>query len=142
MGFATRSTRAGCCKSMAGNMLGHVSFGVDDLRRAAAFYETVLAPLGYVRLWESERAVGFGVAREGDRLALFARPGQVVPPGPGFHLAFNAPNREAVDAFHAAALGAGARDAGAPGPRPQYSPTYYAAFVFDLDGYKLEAVHQ
>jgi catechol 2,3-dioxygenase-like lactoylglutathione lyase family enzyme len=66
----------------------------------------------------------------------------VIAPGPGFHLAFIAPSREAVDAFHAAALAAGAEDCGAPGPRPHYGETYYAAFVIDLDGYKLEAVHQ
>jgi len=59
-----------------------------------------------------------------------------------FHLAFNAPSREAVDAFHAAAVQAGGTDCGAPGLRPHYSATYYAAFVIDLDGYKLEAVHQ
>jgi catechol 2,3-dioxygenase-like lactoylglutathione lyase family enzyme len=65
-----------------------------------------------------------------------------VAPGPGFHLAFNAPSRAAVDAFHKAALSAGARDVGVPGLRPHYGATYYAAFVIDPDGYKLEAVHQ
>lgn len=123
-------------------MLGHLSFGVDDLDRAAAFYDAVLAPLGYVRVWTSAHAVGFGAPGGGDKLALFARPGQATAPGPGFHLAFDAPSRAAVDAFHAAAVAAGAADDGGPGPRPKYSPTYYAAFVRDLDGYKLEAVHQ
>jgi catechol 2,3-dioxygenase-like lactoylglutathione lyase family enzyme len=123
-------------------MLGHLSFGVDDLDRAARFYEQILAPLGFVRVWSNERAVGFGEKGGGDKLALFARKGQVVPPGPGFHLAFDAPSRAAVDAFHAAAINAGGRDAGAPGPRPHYGATYYAAFVIDPDGYKLEAVHQ
>jgi catechol 2,3-dioxygenase-like lactoylglutathione lyase family enzyme len=123
-------------------MLGHLSFGVEDLERAAQFYDRILAPLGFVRVWSNERGAGFGPKGGGDKLALFARPGQVVPPGPGFHLAFDAPSRAAVDAFHAAAMAAGGRDAGAPGLRPQYSATYYAAFVIDLDGYKLEAVHQ
>jgi catechol 2,3-dioxygenase-like lactoylglutathione lyase family enzyme len=123
-------------------MLGHLSFGVEDLERAAGFYDRVLAPLGFVRVWSNERGAGFGPKGGGDKLALFARPGQVGPPGPGFHLAFDAPSRAAVDAFHAAAMAAGGRDAGAPGPRPHYSATYYAAFVIDLDGYKLEAVHQ
>jgi catechol 2,3-dioxygenase-like lactoylglutathione lyase family enzyme len=123
-------------------MLGHLSFGVEDLDRAAAFYDRILAPLGYVRVWSNEHGAGFGAKGGGDKLALFARPGKVVAPGAGFHLAFDAPNRAAVDAFHAAALAAGGRDAGAPGPRLRYSPTYYAAFVIDLDGYKLEAVHQ
>lgn len=123
-------------------MLGHLSFGVHDLGRAAAFYDAVLAPLGYVRVWSSPHAVGYGAPGEGDKLALFAKPGEVTAPGPGFHLAFNAPSRAAVDAFHAAALAAGAADQGKPGVRLHYSQTYYAAFVSDLDGYKLEAVHQ
>jgi catechol 2,3-dioxygenase-like lactoylglutathione lyase family enzyme len=123
-------------------MLGHLSFGVEDLARAADFYDRILAPLGYVRAWTSPDGVGFGEKGAGDRLALFARPQQVVAPGPGFHLAFNAPSRAAVDAFHAAAIGAGGRDGGAPGLRPRYGATYYAAFAIDLDGYKLEAVHQ
>jgi catechol 2,3-dioxygenase-like lactoylglutathione lyase family enzyme len=123
-------------------VLGHLSFGVNDLERAAAFYDRTLAALGYVRVWSHEKGAGFGPKGGDDKLALFPKPGRVVAPGPGFHLAFQAPSREAVDAFHAAALQAGATDCGAPGLRPQYSPTYYAAFVIDLDGYKLEAVHQ
>jgi catechol 2,3-dioxygenase-like lactoylglutathione lyase family enzyme len=123
-------------------MLGHLSFGVHDLARAAAFYDAVLEPLGYVRVWTSPHAVGFGTPGGGDKLALFAKPGEVIAPGPGFHLAFDAPSREAVDGFHAAALAAGAGDEGKPGVRLHYSSTYYAAFVRDIDGYKLEAVHQ
>lgn len=123
-------------------MLGHLSFGVHDLARAAVFYDAILAPLGYARVWTSPHAVGFGVPGAGDKLALFAKPGEVIAPGPGFHLAFDAPSRAAVDGFHAAALAAGAADEGKPGVRPHYSSTYYAAFVRDLDGHKLEAVHQ
>ncbi|MGE0723528.1 MAG: VOC family protein [Alphaproteobacteria bacterium] len=123
-------------------MLGHLSFGVDDLDRAIDFYDRILAPLGYVRVWRNERGAGYGEAGGGDRLALFARPNEARAPGPGFHLAFDAPDRPAVDAFHAAALAAGGSDAGAPGPRPRYGATYYAAFVVDPDGHKLEAVHQ
>ncbi|HEY9568450.1 MAG TPA: VOC family protein [Thalassobaculum sp.] len=123
-------------------MLGHLSFGVDDLDRSTAFYDAILAPLGYVRVWTSSGAAGYGEPGGGDRLALFARPGAVVAPGPGFHLAFDAPSREAVDRFHAAALATGGSDQGAPGVRMHYSATYYAAFVCDVDGYKLEAVHQ
>lgn len=123
-------------------MLGHLSFGVRDLDRAARFYDLVLAPLGFERVWSNERGAGFGAKGGGDKLALFARPEQAAAPGPGFHLAFDAPDRAAVDAFHEAALAAGGRDAGGPGPRPHYGATYYAAFVIDLDGYKLEAVHQ
>ncbi len=123
-------------------VLGHLSFGVANLERAGRFYDAVFAPLGFVRVWTEDTGIGFGEPAAGDKLALFARPGEARPPGPGFHLAFNAPSRAAVDAFHAAALAAGGSDAGAPGLRPQYSPTYYAAFVIDPDGHKLEAVHQ
>ncbi|QQS15017.1 MAG: VOC family protein [Rhodospirillales bacterium] len=123
-------------------MLGHLSFGVSDLDAAGRFYDAVLAPLGYVRVWTSAHAVGYGEPGGGDKLALFARPGQVVAPGPGFHLAFDAPDRAAVDAFHAAAVRGGGRDDGAPGPRPKYGAAYYAAFIVDPDGHKLEAVHK
>lgn len=122
-------------------MLGHLSFGVSDLERAASFYDRILAPLGYVRIFTRSHAVGFGEQGGQDKLTLFAKPGQVVAPGPGFHLAFDAPSREAVDAFHASALAAGGRDCGDPGLRLNYGPTYYAAFVIDLDGYKPEAHH-
>jgi catechol 2,3-dioxygenase-like lactoylglutathione lyase family enzyme len=123
-------------------MLNHLSFGVEELARAASFYDKILEPLGYVRVWTSEHAVGFGEKGGADRLALFAKPKQVVAPGPGFHLAFKAPSRAAVDAFYAAAIGAGGKDGGAPGLRPRYGPNYYAAFIFDLDGHKLEAKHE
>jgi catechol 2,3-dioxygenase-like lactoylglutathione lyase family enzyme len=133
---------AGIAECVGKVMLGHLSFGVTDLAKAAAFYDGVLATLGYVRVWSDPEAVGYGEAGRNDKLALFARPGQASPPGAGFHLAFDAPTRAAVDAFHAAALRLGGQDRGAPGARPHYSPTYYAAFVTDPDGHKLEAVHQ
>ena len=123
-------------------MLSHLSFGVEDLARATAFYEKALAPLGFVCVWRNERGAGFGEPGGNDRLALFNRPGKAHAPGEGFHLCFAAPDRNAVDGFHAAALEAGGTDAGAPGLRAHYSPTYYAAFVIDPDGFKLEAVHQ
>ncbi len=123
-------------------MLGHVSFGVRDLARATTFYDAVLSALGYVRVWTGERGVGYAEPGGGDKLNLFAEGEAARPPGAGFHLAFNAPSRAAVDAFHAAALANGGTDLGAPGLRTRYSPTYYAAFVLDPDGYKLEAVNQ
>ncbi len=122
-------------------MLGHLSLGVADLNQTTAFYDATLAPIGFVRVWTSVKGVGYGPPGGDDKLALFPRP-DAAPPGPGFHLAFDAPSREAVDAFHTAALSAGGSDAGPPGPRPHYGATYYAAFVLDPDGYKLEAVHQ
>jgi len=123
-------------------MLGHLSFGVADLARAVAFYDAALAPLGYVRVWNSPGQAGYGLPGGGDKLALKLQGGPVVPPGPGFHLALTAPNPQAVQRFHAAALAAGGVDEGGPGPRPHYGATYYAAFVRDPDGHKLEAVHQ
>jgi len=127
---------------MPAPMLGHVSFGVSDLGRSTAFYDAVLAALGCERVWTGERGVGYAEPGEGDKLNLFQRSATASAPGPGFHIAFNAPSRAAVDAFHAAALAHGGQDQGAPGLRERYSPTYYAAFVLDPDGYKLEAVNQ
>lgn len=127
-------------------MLHHISLGVSDIERSAAFYDAALAPLGYVRVWEDlspgadDQAVGYGVAGGGDKLALKQLSIGQRPPGPGFHLAFAAPDRQAVAAFHAAALAYGGTDNGGPGLRPHYGPTYFAAFVIDPDGHPIEAV--
>ena len=120
-------------------MLHHLSFGVLDLERAGAFYDAVLAPLGYVRVFEDDTALGYGHAGQDDLLSLKRVP-QVSVPGAGFHLAFAAGTRGQVDAFHAAALRHGGRCNGAPGLRPDYGDHYYAAFVVDPDGYRIEAV--
>jgi catechol 2,3-dioxygenase-like lactoylglutathione lyase family enzyme len=125
-------------------MISHLSLGTRDLDRAQAFYDAALGALGYARVWRADTAVGYGVPGGDDKLAIkdrSAEPGPLAA-GPGFHLAFAAPSREAVDAFHAAALAAGGTDDGAPGLRPHYGERYYAAFVSDPDGHKLEAVHQ
>jgi catechol 2,3-dioxygenase-like lactoylglutathione lyase family enzyme len=123
-------------------MLAHISLGVSDLVRSVAFYDAALGALGYARVHTDAHAAGYGrAAGVSDQLLLIQQPHAVVPPGPGFHLAFAAPTREAVAAFHAAALAAGGRDDGLPGPRPHYGESYYAAFVRDPDGYKLEAKH-
>ena len=127
-------------------MLHHLSLGVSDLQRAAAFYDAALAPLGYVRVWEDIRpdeagqAVGYGLPGGGDKLALKHHGDTARAPGPGFHLAFAAPDRGAVAAFHDAALAAGGTDNGKPDVRLDYGPTYYAAFVIDPDGHRIEAV--
>ena len=123
-------------------MISHLSFGVSDLARSQRFYDAALKALGMVRLWDSPTGIGYGPAGGSDRFALFARPDDAVPPGPGFHLAFDAPTRDAVAQFHAAALAEGGYDDGPPGLRPHYGPDYFAAFVIDPDGYKLEAVCQ
>jgi catechol 2,3-dioxygenase-like lactoylglutathione lyase family enzyme len=121
-------------------LLGHISFGVSDLARSGAFYDAAMRALGYARVHASDRAIGYGApGGSADRLMLIHLPDGVTPPGPGFHLAFVARSREAVDRFHAAALASGGVDQGGPGLRPQYGPDYYAAFVLDPDGYKLEA---
>ena len=122
-------------------MLGHLSFGVRDLERAGAFYDAVLAPLGWGRLWDSPDGLGYGPPGGGEKLNLFPY-ADARPPGPGFHLAFDAADHGVVDAFHAAAIAKGGADRGGPGLRPDYGETYYAAFVTDPDGHHLEAVHQ
>jgi len=104
-------------------MLGHLSFGVADLDRAIAFHDAVLAPTGLTRVWTSPNAAGYGPLGRGDVFALKRQSGPIAPPGPGFHLAFNAPTHDAVDAFHAAALHLGGTDNGAPGLRPHCAPT-------------------
>lgn len=120
-------------------MLHHLSLGTTDLARSTAFYDAVLAALGYARVWTDDTAVGYGHPGTGDTLAIKLRQGVVVP-GPGFHVAFAAEDPEAVVRFYKAALQHGGKDNGAPGLRPQYGENYYAAFVFDPDGYAIEAV--
>jgi catechol 2,3-dioxygenase-like lactoylglutathione lyase family enzyme len=122
-------------------MLGHLSFGVRDLERAGRFYDSALSPIGFVRVWTEVDGIGYGLPGQGDKFAIFSRSGATAP-GEGFHLAFDAPDRHAVDAFHLAATAAGGTDNGKPGLRPHFGETYYAAFVIDPDGYRLEAVHQ
>ena len=121
-------------------MIDHISLGVSDLARATAFYDAVLEPLGYVRLWSGDAGVEYGPAGGDGALALFAVGDRATAERAGFHLALAAPGRDAVDAFHAAALRLGATDEGAPGLRPRYGAGYYAAFVRDPDGHRLEAV--
>jgi len=119
-------------------MFDHVSIGVRDLARTKRFYDAALAPLGYKCLRESPGLLGYG----GDSVALWISPSAApVPADPesGLHFCFNAPDEGAVQAFHAAALRAGGRDNGGPGPRREYSPGYYAAFAIDPDGYRIEA---
>jgi len=125
-------------------VIDHISLGVSDLTRATAFYDAILSPLGYARLSSTTRGVGYGNPGERDEpLALHAVGDGARAPGPGCHLALTAPSRNAVEAFHVAAMSMGGTDDGGPGLRPQYGPGYYAAFMRDLDGHKLEAVcHQ
>lgn len=122
------------------NMLHHLSFAVTDLARSAAFYDAVLGSLGYRRVWDDATFIGYGVNDGEDIFALNLRPQNAGVPGDGFHVAFAAPSREAVSRFHEAALAHGGRDNGGAGLHPEYGPDYFAAFVLDPDGYRVEAV--
>ncbi len=124
----------------AGVMLHHVSLGVADLDRSGRFYDAVLAPLGYVRVWSHMTALGYGPPGGGDKLTLMLRDRSRVAPSEGHHLALGAEDEAAVRAFHAAALAHGGTDRGAPGARPHFGQGYVAAFVADPDGHHLEAV--
>jgi len=118
-------------------MIDHVTFAVSDLARSKAFYERALAPLGY-RIAFGKEGV-FWAFDIGDGLFEIQR-SEEKPPLTRVHVAFRVRSKDDVDAFHRAALAAGAVDNGAPGPRPQYSATYYAGFVLDPDGYNIEAM--
>ncbi|MFL6604558.1 MAG: VOC family protein [Steroidobacteraceae bacterium] len=119
-------------------MIDHVSIGVRDIASAKRFYDAALQPLGYECLSKSEGSLGYGRGVVTYWISTVQHP---VPPDPGsgLHFCFSAPTRKSVDSFHAAALKAGGRDNGSPGVRAEYAETYYAAFVVDPDGYRLEA---
>ncbi len=118
-------------------MLDHVGFAVRDYGRSKAFYERVLAPLGFSLIKEpAGAAAGFGK----DGHASFWIEAQGRPVQGRLHIAFTAESRAVVDAFHAVALAAGATDNGAPGVREMYHPSYYGGYVLDPDGNNVEAV--
>ena len=119
-------------------MLNHVSIGVRDVAAAQKFYDAALAPLGYRRLSASETSLGYGSGEVVLWIGKTDRP-VAADAASGLHFCFDAPNRKSVDAFFAAALSAGGRDNGGPGLRADYGDNYYAAFVIDPDGYRLEA---
>lgn len=121
-------------------MFDHLSVGVRDLSRAATFYDAALAPLGHVRLFESARSVCYGPRGYTGEAPFAILPADDAAPVARFHLAFAATSRAAVDGFHAAAVAAGGTDDGAPGIRASYNAGYYAAFVVDPDGHRIEAV--
>jgi catechol 2,3-dioxygenase-like lactoylglutathione lyase family enzyme len=122
-------------------MLDHITLGVADYDHAARFYDQALAPLGIKRLMSvsAEETGGAAFAGYGDTRPFFWIGNGEVSRGP-LHVAFSAPDRASVDAFHAAALAAGGRDNGGPGVRPHYHADYYGAFVLDPEGRNIEAV--
>ncbi|KAH6843208.1 Glyoxalase/Bleomycin resistance protein/Dihydroxybiphenyl dioxygenase [Chaetomium sp. MPI-CAGE-AT-0009] len=143
------------------NPLGHISIGVRDYAVSKAFYTAALAPLGLKLVYDSEaaspspsttttattttkkvRTLGYGRDAQHEVLNIFEFGDSAAAPGPGFHLAFDAPSRMAVVEFHAQATGAGGADNGLPGVRRHYGASYFAAFVVDPDGWRLEAVCQ
>ena len=120
-------------------MIDHISVGVSDLDRAARFYEAALAALGLARLVSRPATVGFG--KTYPEFWINLRPGMAkVAPESGVHICLRAKTTGEVDAFHAAALTAGGLSDGAPGLRPHDRVRYYAAFVVDPDGNRIEAV--
>jgi catechol 2,3-dioxygenase-like lactoylglutathione lyase family enzyme len=120
-------------------MIDHISICVRDLERAVRFYQVVLETIGLTKLRVQPGSVGFG--KTYPEFWINLRPDMTPPDGDsGSHVAVRAPTAQAVDAFHAAALAAGGTSDGAPGRRPQYSPGYYATFICDPDGNRIEAV--
>ncbi|KAK3952863.1 Glyoxalase/Bleomycin resistance protein/Dihydroxybiphenyl dioxygenase [Pseudoneurospora amorphoporcata] len=136
------------------NLLSHISFGVRSYSASKTFYTAVLAPLGLDLVFDSEsdprttyfkknhiRTLGYGPDKDNELINIFELgEGVATPPEPGFHLALNAPTRLAVVEFHAAAVQNGGLDNGLPGVREQYGENYFAAFVVDPDGHRLEVV--
>ncbi|MGJ5203683.1 VOC family protein [Bradyrhizobium sp. HKCCYLR20261] len=120
-------------------MIDHVSVGVSDLARSARFYERTLAPLGMSRLVERPKTIGFGKTYPELWINWRASMSRV-PHDTGSHLCFRARTTAEVDAFHAAAVDVGGISDGAPGLRPHDRVRYYAAFVLDPDGNRIEAV--
>ena len=124
-------------------MIDHLGIAVSDVARSRKFYEAALGALGMSvqrevgpdRSGDGSTALGFGVP--GEKIFWIADGEKV---GEGTHVAFRADDHRQVDQFHAAGLDAGGRDNGKPGPRPNYGPNYYAAFLCDPDGANIEAV--
>lgn len=123
-------------------MIDHTGYKMRDPKRSKRFYDKALAPLGYQLMMEIPKeftnglvVYGYGVPPKPDFWLSEGEPNE-----PRIHIAFRATNRQAVDAFYKAALAAGGRDNGPPGPRPHYHKDYYGAFVLDPDGHNVEAV--
>ena len=129
-------------------MIDHISLPVSDYARSRAFYDKALGALGFkvaMEITDAPDFIGAGYGAPGAPEPVFWIGAPRVPAAPpvspeGQHIAFRAANRAAVDAFHRETVAAGGTDNGAPGLRPHFHPSYYAAFVLDPDGHRLEAV--
>jgi catechol 2,3-dioxygenase-like lactoylglutathione lyase family enzyme len=119
-------------------MIDHISIGVRDIGKAKHFYDAALSPLGFTCLSSGDSSLGYGVAAVGLWISLSESP-VASDPKSGLHFCVTASTRKGVDAFHKAALAHGGHDNGKPGLRADYGSDYYAAFVVDPDGYRLEA---
>lgn len=122
------------------SILSHVSIGTNDFARATAFYDRLMPLVGARRVHEQANAVAYGKAFP-EFWVQEPQDGAKASIGNGIHFGFIAPSKAAVDAFHQAALEAGATDDGGPGPRPEYGEPYYGCFVRDPDGHKIEAAY-
>jgi predicted lactoylglutathione lyase len=120
-------------------MLHHISLPVANIEKSSVLYDAALSALGYKRICYAKDFVGYGIEDGKDQFAI-KKIEPLISSGPGFHLAFHAPSRDAVDLFHAVAFENGATSNGEPGLREQYGPNFYAAFIMDVDGHRFEAV--
>jgi len=124
-------------------LLSHVILGVNDVQRAASFYDAVLGVLGYERRWIGESGAGYGTESElGIDTFWLNRPldGRPASVGNGTNVAFLAPSRQAVRGFYERAMALGGTSEGEPGIREEAHPNFYAAYVRDLDQHKIVAV--
>ncbi len=121
-------------------MFSHTTVGTNDFTRSLKFYDAIMATLGHAQLLCVEGAAAYGELTGPKTFVLFPFDEGKAVPGNGMHIAYLAKNRAQVDAFYAAALENGGTPEGEPGPRPQYHPNYYGAYVRDPDGNKLQAV--
>lgn len=125
--------------------IGHISIGVTNFDAAKAFYTATLEALGLLLVYEGKptakrRTLGYGPDEDHEMINIFEYGEDARAPGHGSHIAFNASTRKAVEEFHAAAVKNGGKSNGEPGLRAHYGPNYFAAFVIDPDGWRLEAV--
>lgn len=127
-----------------GSILGHVSFGVRSYEISKKFYTAIFKALGVSLVFDNpdRKILGYGFDEEHEVVNIFERGGDAHAPGQGTHLAFNAPSRKGVDEFFEAGICHGGKSNGQPGIRESYGGNYYAAYLIDPDGFRLEAVFQ